>query len=203
MSKISRALSPFGAKKVVPTAVELFTEHFGIGITDYDRGVDPEDDTVSLKKTEPVLSFVCNLGKGTGAQIIPFDELDEAITAYQEIIDSDFDRPGAPVLEGYVPTYTNIRHSWRMVRPKITVLKDGKEVNVTDLTAPADYVSVRVGRGQGAKPIVVHKTLFPEIVSMLRQVAEGKDDYIKEAWANYDIEKASPKKGKKGQAEAA
>jgi hypothetical protein len=172
-------INPFGKTVSERSALDILQENFGIGIRDYDRGADTWDadgqrwvwqENVSQ---ECVIEFSVNEGKGTGRQAIPVNEFRQYVAALQQIIDSDYQEPEGADRTTYVPTNIVASQSFKMVPPR------------DDKNGERNVVSIRCTGGKGAKPMMVSRDEFPEVVSILRGIADKVEDYEKQAWANY------------------
>jgi hypothetical protein len=199
MSKIN----PFGQpEQTVKPATEVLTQNFGIGIRNYDRGADvwdanKTDEQGNVKpgwthqadeSLECVIEFSVNEGKGTGRQAIPANEFTDYVDALQAIIDGGYEEPAGPDRTEYVPTPTVAASSFKMVRPRIKG-PDGK--TTMDKTADRNVVSVRCTGGKGSKPMLIQREEFPQVVTMLRGIADSLSDYSDRAWAQYEEEQAA------------
>jgi hypothetical protein len=202
MSKIN----PFGKEAPVRSAVDILQENFGIGVRPYDRGVkewrderiDPESGEdkgpgfvhVPDLTTEVVIEFSTNEGKGTGRQAVPASEFDNYVTSLEQITKAKYVREDGAGENRYIPCGEVASSSWRMVKPKVKeVQSDGTTKSVTDQSADPTIVSVRAAAGKGAKPMQVQQAEFPEVVSMLRGIADNLEAFQSQAWENYNAEK--------------
>ena len=178
MSKIN----PFGKTTTERSAMDVLTENFGIGIKEYDRGAEVWDDAQGKwvwqenVKQECVVEFTVNEGKGTGRQVIPASEFRDYVQVLQGIIDSGFREPEGNDRTSYIPTNVVASQSFRMVPPRDD--KNGKR----------DVVSVRCTGGKGAKPMMVPRDQFAQVVQALRQIADSLTDCEEKAWSNYNGE---------------
>jgi hypothetical protein len=170
-------INPFGKTVSERNALDILQENFGIGIRDYDRGADVWDADANAwtwresLSQECVVEFAVNEGKGTGRQVIPADEFRQYVQSLQSIIDSGYKEPEGADRSAYVPTNVIALQSFKM-----TARGQGGE---------RDYVSVRSTSGKGAKPMMVHRDQFEEVVRVLRGIADKLDDYEQQAWDNY------------------
>lgn len=175
MSKIN----PFGKVQSDRNCLEILQENFGIGIRDYDRGADVWDEEAQkwvwqeAISSECVIEFSVNEGKGTGRQAIPASEFRAYVDALQAILDSGFREPEGGDRSTYIPTNVIAAQSFKMVPPRDD---KGGERNV---------VSVRCTAGKGAKPMMIPKDQFGEVVSTLKGIADSLPDYEEKAWENY------------------
>jgi hypothetical protein len=175
MSKIN----PFGKTVTERSCLDILQENFGIGIRDYDRGADIWDADQAKwvwaenLTSECVIEFAVNEGKGTGRQAIPASEFRAYVDALQGIIDSGYHEPEGADRTTYVPTNVVAAQSFKMVPPR------------DDKNGERDVVSIRCTGGKGAKPMMVPRDQFPEVVSILQGIANQIDEYEEQAWANY------------------
>ncbi len=183
MSKIN----PFGREMSVRTSLDILQESFGIGIKDYDRGSDQWDAEAGAWTWVPnisqecVVEFTVNEGKGTGKQTIPANEFPAYVSALQSIIDSGYREPEGADRTTYVPTNVVAAQSFKMVHPRSTGA-DGKVFE--NKSAPRDIVSIRCTGGKGAKPMMVPRDQFVQVVETLARIAESLDQYEEQAWKN-------------------
>lgn len=170
-------INPFGKVQSERSALDVLQENFGIGIRDYDRGADVWDADAQRwtwqenVSQECVIEFSVNEGKGTGRQVIPVNEFRDYVDTLETIILSDYREPEGADRTAYVPTNIVASQSFKMV-----ARTDGGD---------RDHVSVRCTGGKGAKPMIVSRKEFPQVVQMLTKIAESLDDYEKQAWSNY------------------
>jgi hypothetical protein len=175
MSKIN----PFGKTTVERSCMDILTENFGIGIKEYDRGADVWDDAQgkwvwqSNVTNECVIEFSVNEGKGTGRQVIPVSEFKAYVDTLQGIIDSGYREPEGGDRTTYIPTNVIAAQSFKMITPRD---EKGGERNV---------VSVRCTGGKGAKPMMVPRDQFAEVVQTLSGIVENISEYEKKAWENF------------------
>jgi hypothetical protein len=177
---MSTKINPFGKAVSERSALDILQESFGIGIRSYDRGAEVWDEGQNKwvwnenLTNECVIEFSVNEGKGTGRQAIPASEFKAYVGVLQGIVDAGFrEREGADRAE-YVPTNVIASQSFKMVSRT-----DGGERNL---------VSVRCQSGKGAKPMMVAKDQFAQVVQTLRQIADSLPDFEKQAWDNYNGE---------------
>lgn len=174
MSKIN----PFGKTTTERSAMDILTESFGIGIRNYDRGAevwDPESGRWAWQEalsSECVIEFSVNEGKGTGRQAIPASEFRDYVQVLQGILDSGFREPEGNDRTSYVPTNVVAAQSYKMVPPR------------DDKNGERSVVSVRCTGGKGAKPMMIPREQFAEVVQALRQIADQLPEYEKKAWEN-------------------
>lgn len=196
-------INPFGKQEVtVKPATQVLQENFGIGIRNYDRGADRFDPNRKDDKGQPapgwvhvpeetlecVIEFSVNEGKGTGRQAIPANEFLEYVDALQAIIDSDYAEPEGPDRTEYIPTHQVVSQSFKMTRPRVKG-PDGK--TTVDQDADRTVVSVRCTGGKGSKPMLIDQSEFPQVVQMLRGIADNLDSYEANAWDRYEAEQAA------------
>lgn len=178
MSKIN----PFGKVSSERSCMDILQENFGIGIKEYDRGADVWDDGAgkwvwqSSVSSECVIEFTVNEGKGTGRQVIPVSEFRAYVDALQGIIDSDFREPEGADRTTYVPTNVVAAQSFKMVTPR------------EDKNGERSVVSVRCTGGKGAKPMLIPREQFGEVVAILTKVSQNLEEYEQQAWKNYQGE---------------
>jgi hypothetical protein len=173
-------INPFGKVQNERSAIDILHENFGIGIKEYDRGADVWDEDAgkwvwqSNTTQECVVEFSVNEGKGTGRQVIPVSEFRDYVAALKNIINSDYQEPEGTDRTSYIPTNVVAAQSFKMVTPRD---EKGGERSV---------VSVRCTGGKGAKPMLIPKSEFADVVSTLRDIANNIDDYAQQAWDNYN-----------------
>jgi hypothetical protein len=173
-------INPFGVAATERSAVDVLRENFGIGIRDYDRGADIWDADQAKwvwaenLTSECVVEFTVNEGKGTGRQAIPASEFKDYVSVLQSIIASDYKEPEGADRTSYVPTNVVASQSFKMVTPR------------DDKNGERDVVSVRCTGGKGAKPMMIPRDQFPQVVAALRQIADNLDQFEKQAWDNYN-----------------
>ena len=172
-------INPFGKVQNERSALDILQENFGIGIRDFDRGADVWDADVGgwvwqeNVSQECVVEFAVNEGKGTGRQVIPASEFRAYVDALEAIIVSDFAEPEGADRTTYVPTNVVAAQSFKMVTPR------------DDKSGERNVVSVRCTSGKGAKPMMISKSEFPQVVDMLTKIADNLDQYENQAWSNY------------------
>jgi hypothetical protein len=173
-------INPFGKVANDRSSMDILHENFGIGIKEYDRGADVWDaDTnkwvwQSNTTQECVVEFSVNEGKGTGRQVIPVSEFRDYVAALQGIIDSGYHEPEGADRTTYIPTNVVAAQSFKMVPPRD---EKGGERSV---------VSVRCTGGKGAKPMLIPRDQFAEVVQTLDGIAQNIEEYAKQAWDNYN-----------------
>jgi hypothetical protein len=176
MSKIN----PFGKAQVERSPIDIMQESFGIGIKQYDRGSEVWDEDAQKwvwsenLTNECVIEFSVNEGKGTGRQTIPASEFKDYVGVLQGIIDAGFREPEGADRTAYVPTNVIAAQSFKMVAKG-----EGGDRNL---------VSVRSTSGKGAKPMMVPRQQFAQVVAALRQIADSLPDFEQQAWDNYNGE---------------
>jgi hypothetical protein len=182
-------INPFGKVVNERSAIDILQENFGIGIKEYDRGADAWDADAGVWAWSPsvsqdcVVEFSVNEGKGTGRQIIPVSEFREYVASLRSIIESGYKEPEGADRTAYVPTNVIALQSFKMVYPR-HVGADGKVAE--DKSGERNIVSVRCTSGKGAKPMMIPRDQFGEVVGMLRQIADNLDAYELQAWSNYN-----------------
>jgi hypothetical protein len=180
-------INPFAKEVRRNNALETLKETLNIEIAAYDRGSYQWDSVegawswVENIQMEPVITFAVNQSRGTGRQVIPASEFLDYVSALQAIIDSDFREPEGADRTTYVPTNVVAAQSFKMVHPR-EVGSDGKVYS--DKGGERNVVSVRCTGGKGAKPMMVEKSQFVEVVSTLARIAESLDQYEEQAWTN-------------------
>jgi len=189
------SINPFGQKKEEPSAVDILKGSFSMGYCDYDFGNSVWDANRTAKdgspapgwvkvlrvKSVPVISFTVNGGRGTGSQSIPASEFADYVRSLEEIVESGYETAPGEDRSQYIPTYEYVRKSFNMVQPKSGELQaDGSTKKVVDRDADFDVVSVRCDGGKGVKPMLVHRDEFPEVVHLLRSVADNLDKHLAE-----------------------
>jgi hypothetical protein len=174
MSKIN----PFGKTQSDRNCLEILQENFGIGIRNYDRGAEVWDSESGrwvwqeALSSECVIEFSVNEGKGTGRQVIPASEFRAYVDALQAILDSGFREPEGADRTTYVPTNVVAAQSFKMVPPR------------EDKNGERSVVSIRCTGGKGAKPMMIPREQFGEVVSILTKVSENLEEYEQQAWKN-------------------
>lgn len=175
MSKIN----PFGKVQNERRAIDILQENFGIGIKEYDRGADVWDADSdkwvwqSSVSNECVVEFSVNEGKGTGRQTIPVSEFKDYVSVLQGIIDSGYHEPEGADRSSYIPTNVVAAQSFKMVTPR------------DDKNGERSVVSVRCTGGKGAKPMLIPRDQFANVVQALREISNNLEAYEKQAWENY------------------
>jgi hypothetical protein len=113
--------------------------------------------SLSLKKEHGnwTISFITNRGKGSGAQSIPVNELQDAVSALREIADNGIPEVGEA---GRIPAAQMIRQ-----------------------TAEYDegFITFRVSGGKGSKPARIPASQFPEWVSNLESTVPVIQERVK------------------------
>lgn len=205
-SKVSVGISLAGSKpRVQRPTMEIAREFSVVGIAEIDRGSSAWDDEggrdkkgglVHYPELYPALAIdlVLNEGKGFGSQTISQDDLPSTIDALQEIVDCGFDRPGTDP-ESYAPPSEVVRDSWRMVYPRKSINKDGKQITVPDTDHPEGrcMVSFRTKNGKGSKPAVVHRDELPKVIELLQSIPDFFEARSEAAWTEYRSVKTAQK----------
>jgi hypothetical protein len=196
--------NPFGRTASSRSAMDILKDNFGIGIRDFDRGAEVWDESRVNEKTgkpapgwvhvpnvsrECVIEFALNEGKGTGRQCVPASEFRQYVDALQEIVASDFAERVTSDRSEYIPTWKVAKDSFRMVRGRTQVLgSDGKMKTEEDKSSARDVVSIRCTSGKGAKPVLVPKDEFQEVVEALDSIANRLPEYETQAWDSFNAQ---------------
>lgn len=190
--------NPLLSGKKKRTAGEILSKNFKIGISDFDRGASVWVEKREGKGTpgwvhvpkvslECVIRFKVNIQeRGTGCQLIPASEFLACLDAFDEIIKRDYKVLGLEDRTKYVPTNERIESSFKMVRPKHLITNlDGKKVSVDIPDSEETVVSVNCSGGSGSKPMLVPRSEFQDVVSLLRTVGDELPGYIESAKTRY------------------
>ena len=179
--------NPFATGPKKNNALETLKETLSIGLQSYDRGSEQWNEAtgtfewVPNVQEEVVISFSVNTGKGTGKQVIPASEFRDYVGVLKGIIESDFKEREGSDRTSYVPTPVIAAQSFKMVYPRV----QGAEGKVEeDRSGERNVVSVRTAGGKGAKPMMVSRDQFEQVVNILARIGESIEDYEMQAWAN-------------------
>ena len=179
--------NPFGNKSGKRDAMVILQETFGIGIKNYDRGSEGWNEATGTFEWIPnvtqecVVEFSVNEGKGTGKQTIPASEFKDYVGVLQGIVSSGYkEREGADRTT-YIPTSVVAAQSFKMVYPR-TQGSEGKVEE--DRSGDRNVVSVRTATGKGAKPMMIPRDQFADVVNLLVGIAENLEEYEQQVMKN-------------------
>jgi hypothetical protein len=177
--------NPFGSKSSVRSAMDILQETFGIGIKNYDRGADAWNgegwEWQPNVTQECVVEFSVNEGKGTGKQTIPASEFRDYVAVLKGIVDSGYKEREGTDRTAYVPTNVIAAQSFKMVYPRVQGVEGKVE---EDKSGERNVVSVRTADGKGAKPMMVPRDQFAEVVNLLSSIADNLEQYEEQVKKN-------------------
>jgi hypothetical protein len=179
--------NPFATGPKKNNALETLKETLSIGLENYDRGADVWNPATQSWEWQPnmtqevVISFSVNTGKGTGKQVIPASEFRDYVAVLKGIIESGYKEREGNDRTAYVPTPVIAAQSFKMVYPRVQGVEGKVE---EDKSGERNVVSVRSTDGKGAKPMMIPRDQFENVVLTLASIGESIEYYEEQAWSN-------------------